>query len=710
MPLDAYSLCPGGTGKKIKFCCPDFLPELQKIERMLEGDQNLACLKHIDGLLESNPDRPCLLATKALLLRITNQLEAASVNAKHFFEKHPENATALSEMAILAAVEGESAKAIDFWQQAMVVADGRIDGRVYEAMTVVAQAAFGNGDGMAARAIWQLQAAIHQEDSRPMEMLLSYHGAPNLPVLMKESPHLIPTPAEASWKPQMDEALAPMDKGCWRQAVDRLAALTDTVDWPPLWRNLATLRSWLADNEGCVAALRKYASLDVPLEDAVEAEALAMLCSEDPIGDGIDLFSLTWNLSETDELQAALTLEPLVVALPVDERSDEDEGPPPRAMYMLLDRATPKASEGLTVEQIPRYICQLRLFGRQTDREARLEAIGATENDVEQVKQLIGKVAQRAISSEPEQVAVMKTSGTEELLQRKWRLPEGTEPAQIAELSVAHERRVIFEQWPELPLSIFDGRSPRAVSGDESCRVRLLAAILILQSYMAADAEEIDFNELRQSLGLPTLDPLDPTVVDVNSVPLARLSRIEVEKLSDTDLLHAFRRAAAYGLRGSLRRFAVNLIDRPTLADTNEQRRALSILARDAENPDEGLKYAQRGREMAEKAGQSPASWLILELSLQFARGDSNEINRLLTQIQRDHMNEPGVAQALTELLVGLGVLRPDGMPAGAIPGAGMPGGPAIGPAPQAAQEPGRLWTPGSEQGGGGEKKLWTPD
>ena len=113
---------------------------------------------------------------------------------------------------------------------------------------------------------------------------------------------------------------------------------------------------------------------------------------------------------------------------------------------------------------------------------------------------------------------------------------------------------------------------------------------------------------------------------------------------------------------------------------------------------------------MAEKAGQSPASWLILELSLQFARGDSNEVNRLLTQIQRDHMNEPGVAQALTELLVGLGVLRPDGMPAGAAAGAGMPGGPAAGPPPQAAQEPGKLWTPGGEQGGGGEKKLWTPD
>ena len=55
MALDAYSLCPGGTGKKIKFCCPDFLPELQKIDRMLDGEQYMACLQHIEQLREFLP-------------------------------------------------------------------------------------------------------------------------------------------------------------------------------------------------------------------------------------------------------------------------------------------------------------------------------------------------------------------------------------------------------------------------------------------------------------------------------------------------------------------------------------------------------------------------------------------------------------------------------------------------------------------------------
>ena len=55
MPIDAHSTCPGGTGKKIKFCCTDLLTELQKIERMLEGGQFQACLGHINRLEEKRP-------------------------------------------------------------------------------------------------------------------------------------------------------------------------------------------------------------------------------------------------------------------------------------------------------------------------------------------------------------------------------------------------------------------------------------------------------------------------------------------------------------------------------------------------------------------------------------------------------------------------------------------------------------------------------
>ena len=32
MPIDPYSPCPGGTGKKIKFCCSELVGDLEIAE------------------------------------------------------------------------------------------------------------------------------------------------------------------------------------------------------------------------------------------------------------------------------------------------------------------------------------------------------------------------------------------------------------------------------------------------------------------------------------------------------------------------------------------------------------------------------------------------------------------------------------------------------------------------------------------------------
>ena len=52
MPIDPYASCPGGTGKKIKFCCSDLLTELDKVQRMLEGEQRAGCFEKLGGTLD----------------------------------------------------------------------------------------------------------------------------------------------------------------------------------------------------------------------------------------------------------------------------------------------------------------------------------------------------------------------------------------------------------------------------------------------------------------------------------------------------------------------------------------------------------------------------------------------------------------------------------------------------------------------------------
>ena len=62
--MDPYSPCPGGTGKKIKFCCSDLVHEPDKLQRMVDGDQRVAALEYVTKLDEKQPGRACLLSTR----------------------------------------------------------------------------------------------------------------------------------------------------------------------------------------------------------------------------------------------------------------------------------------------------------------------------------------------------------------------------------------------------------------------------------------------------------------------------------------------------------------------------------------------------------------------------------------------------------------------------------------------------------------------
>ena len=84
VPIDPYSPCPGGTGKKVKFCCADLVQELDKVQRMLEGEQPLACLDHVRKLDEQYPGRACLQSIRLSLENAVGDHAAAEATLNKF--------------------------------------------------------------------------------------------------------------------------------------------------------------------------------------------------------------------------------------------------------------------------------------------------------------------------------------------------------------------------------------------------------------------------------------------------------------------------------------------------------------------------------------------------------------------------------------------------------------------------------------------------
>ncbi|HEY4760184.1 MAG TPA: hypothetical protein VIH42_06360, partial [Thermoguttaceae bacterium] len=351
MAIDVYSQCPGATGKKIKFCCSDFISELEKIDRMIEGEQFAACLQHIDRLREQpeNHDRQCLLAYQAMLLRATGQVQAAQTHAAYFLEKYPTNQLALAEAAMLAAGRDDAA-AMNFLQRSFAQAKGSWSWRTYQAAEILTEVYLHQGRWLPARSLLQFLLLVDKKNENVLQMLTELFRSPEIPLLLKEDPRFPSPPKNAAWKDRYAKALESTTYGDWLGTEQNLTALaSEAPDSPAIWRSLATLRGWLADASGCIAALRKYAALDIPLEDAVEAEATAMLLTKNHLGDAVAILNVTWTVKDADRVQESLLSDERIKPIAFDpvELASEDS-PPPKAAFILFDRAVVESLEGLT--------------------------------------------------------------------------------------------------------------------------------------------------------------------------------------------------------------------------------------------------------------------------------------------------------------------------------------------------------------------------
>jgi hypothetical protein len=708
MALDPYSPCPGGTGKKIKFCCTEFVPELEKLQRMVEGDQRAAALELVDKLAEKYPDRACLLATKFALEADLGHTEQASAVAARFQEKHPDNPVALAALAVSVARD-DAPRAVRLLQEAIFKAGNQLPLQVYDALSVVGVALFGSGAIPAARAHWMLQFSFSGgKDEQVLRLIMQLQGSSEIPLMWKDDLQLTEAPADALWRVSFEASVGKARAGHWLSAADELAALAERAGaWPAISRNLAILRTWLAEPAAAVTAWRQYATAEVPTDDAVEAEAMAQLLDTEG-AEPTELIKLVYPILQTENLLAQLTVHRQSLPMPGDLRMLAGENEvPPKGYFSLLDRPQPESAKGLTVDTIPRIVGQVLIYGKQTDREARAELI-ANRRNLAASRTALAAIAGSALGEAGAEEVASRTSGGDDALALEWYLPEDIAPAERRQLLEAGHRQRLLVEWPEVPQKRFGGQTPRSAAADPRLRITVLATILNLE--MASDLlVGFDFNELRGALGLPLAEKIDPAGHSVLALPLVRLARLDRAKLGDEDLLIAYDRASQARFMHAIMLLGRELVGRASLDAEVDKGAVYAMLAQLASDPEQAAKDLDAGRKIAEAGGKSTARFDLIELAIHMGQGDIRQADRLLKHIRTDHLREPGIAQALYSLLAQWGVIRPDGSPATDAPGdmAGL-----VVPGAAAEAEPAsKIWTPGSEAAASGGKKptIWTP-
>ena len=557
MPIDPYTPCPGGTGKKIKFCCSDLVTELDKIQRMLEGEQRAACLEHIDSLEGKFPERACLLSIKAMLEAQLGQEAKAEATLATFREKYPDNPVALAEQATISAGKTGGVVGGQPLQDALERCVQEIPPQVYDAIGLVGEALMAEHWFWPAARTWCCKSACRAaRTSARCKLLGRINSSPSVPLLAKQDIALA-----AARRRAVEEQLQRGARAGHARLVASGGGESDRAgrQGRRLAGHLAQHRraAHLAGREPL--GHRGLAKIRRPRHSARRrrrgrgARATARSRRRRPSRRAVD--SPT-TINDVEALQARLAANPRSSRMPIDlARMGSEDEPPPKGAFWLLDRAVPASGDDLQLADVPQVVGQVFVFGKQTDRAARLELV-AYRTELAAAKDVVAEIAGDALGAAGDEEVAGQVSAVQHVLSWNWRLPDDTpeerraalmsekRPARAATLA-RHAAESLRRQdgppgrrragrcaiacWPRFwPWNWRSSRSP-AISTSTSC------------------ARSSACRRRRRSIHASCRTA---------ELPLARLVRVDVKALSDEDLMDLYRRADHYRHIAALRKLA----------------------------------------------------------------------------------------------------------------------------------------------------------
>ncbi len=725
MAVDQYAPCPCGSGKKLKFCCSDLVHEIEKVHRMLEGDQPRAALSHLEATLTKAPGRASLLDLKASIELSLGDDSAARTTIDEYCRVDPQNPSAHAQAALLAAAgdaqgsdvplgpDSPARQAVGHLQDALELVTDSIPARVLQAIGATGQALLTAGALMAARAhLWLYQGVAGDEDTRAMELLMRLNQVGGLPLLLRDTQFLREAPLGHPVEAQHDYAQLLASRGQWRRAAELLDQLCqEHADLSILHHNAAIVHGWLGDQQRLVAGLRKYAELTSAseglIDDAIEAEAIAQLLDEETRESAIEVVRTTYKVTDEEALIDRLTRDKRVSVHRLSEADLQAlDGPPPRHTMLVLDKPLPETGEGITADTAPRIAGVLSYFGRTTSRDERLEFVADRDEEHANILAILADIMGDSLGESEDEVIGQSAAG-EIGLRSRWRFPDDTPVAERRAIMTDERRRVLTEEWPAKPLAKLADKTPVEAADDESLKLPLTAAMLVLEQTVGGGADPEVFQTLRQRLGVQPAATIDPKQADLETLPMARVARVDLKAASDDDLFTLYKRTEIAGATEAALLIAREAIHRPGLNTDLPAAELYSRLAALEPEISDALGWIEQARNDPGACGDSCATWDLAELELRVMEGQFDEANGLVHHLRDEHLNEPGVAERLYQLLSALGAVP------SADQAAAMPGGEPAMPAEQAPPAGGgsAFWTPGSDEpaAGGGGKKIWTP-
>ncbi len=718
MSLDSHSLCPCGSGKEIRFCCPDMLKEYQQLESQLSGGQFAAALSTVERLEKDHPNNAALISAKCLIFRETGRFDEFIVQAESFYRANPDKLKAIAEYVIARTIGGEVNEALSVLIDGIEKNEpGKIDGSLLFPLLMIAQQLLEQGNVYTAVALAKLSQSFNPKSRESAALLTQIYRRKDIPLIEKELTFDPAAPDDFPFRDKYQDAAVRLATGHWKEAKALLEELLPCAgQWPNLYRSLGLVNFWLGDTAAAAEAMKSFAdSAKVSFDDAVDALTAAMLTRRQ-MSDDLDVVKIVYAIPHPDKALEIFLSTPRLLSMPFDSHMYGDaERPAPSHAFRAIDRPFPAKDEPLTLENTPLLLGTFLFFGKQTDRDARIE-IQVFGRNKEAFQAFLSETLGEELGPEIETSVLAKIPWLFKKLEPDFQIKAeaALSPDTAEKLYRDYFEKVFAEEWLNHPNDHLDGKTPLAYA--ETPKSAPVLAALIQTVAFQTDPRFADglARVLRERLGVSQPETIVPPAGDDSDVlaffqriPIWRWGRADVTNLSASAAGQLLRVASLFGEDETMSRLSDRILSLPAgEADGESRYMAYDVRiskAQVTEGPARALELIAEAKQAARDAGISDGSLSLREAAIQLTLGRADEFQRLIGYVAREHRNEPDVMAELQMMLIDLGLINPDGTPRMA-PGAPAPAEPA----PSAGET--KLWTPDSDAPSSGGSKLWTPD
>ncbi|WP_417740038.1 protein-disulfide isomerase [Rosistilla oblonga] len=720
MSVDQYSVCPCGSGKKIKFCkCKDSIHEMERVLKMMSGGQMVAALDRLNQVLEEHPDAAWCLAIRGRLLLELKEDQALAENAERFIRLQPSNPLALTQQAAYRGVCGETQSAAESLLQALAESSHGVDTFVLDVASVLSLSFAQAGNLLSSRCFAGLAlTAQGYENERLASMAVEQvNRSREISNMLKDVPTLDVKPKTPAVRERYDEASVLLRANQILLAESKFESLArSNPQEEAVLRGLLVCAIWRGDAKRQSQILKKLSEVDtIDADRRARDLALSVLLAPDQPEICTPCSNYTWEIEDLAMLEQELIASSRVVQLPPDVirmagNTDENEVPP-RSGFQLLDRELTETDKLPAPDVAPLVLTNALLFGKQTDRPARLELLSVCSSELDEAMKFFNAFS--AVSGEPkvneDTIPLMSAASVNMPIMRV----AGTQ-AEARKLQTAVTNREFVRRVLATPLPLFDGKTPGETLEDEAFSLQRTALVRVIESYDVMYDDPAVLDQLRTALKVDALKPIDISDDEqVYSLPVDALYRVNVESATHQQLYILLDRARNFRCTPVQRATAQRLLSIDLGEDEVRIKPHAYISLIDVTSDEEkAMELLAEAKTWAKANGVSHAPMLLNECVRRVQSGDSEGFQSVVQEIIADFSNDAAVMGQLQQMLVELGLINPDGSPRQGPPQGGAPMGVGSEPPAPPAGGGGGLWTPDSPtppQTPGEGSKLWVP-